>query len=49
VLEAACASLTAGPYTIEASGDVTLRAGVSVILLNSFSVSAGALLAISNS
>jgi M6 family metalloprotease-like protein len=46
VLETACAALTLGPYTIEASGDVTLHAGMRVVVLNGISVAVGGRLTI---
>lgn len=48
VLETACASLTVGPYEIESPADVTLRAGVRVIVANGLSVATGAFLTIEN-
>ncbi len=44
--EEACLTLTAGPYSVVAPGEVTLRAGDAVILQGGFSVGAGAALTI---
>lgn len=38
LIEEACVSLTAGPYAIGSTGDVTFIAGEQVLLLNGFAV-----------
>jgi hypothetical protein len=46
LVEEACLTITAGPFEVTSTGDVTLRAGEQVILKNDFSIAAGGLLSI---
>jgi hypothetical protein len=46
VTEVACRTITAGPYTVQSSGDVIFQAGGGVVLRNGFQLDDGASLAI---